>query len=167
MIPADSIKGRKMDHQFIPTTREGLEKSKAELQRLKREERPKAIEAIATARGHGDLSENAEYDAAKEHQEHLEARIADLEDKVNRARIIEATAEEIVFGAHVKVQEVGSSDIEEYQLVGPEESDPIHGKISTHSPMGKAFLRKKKGDVVEVTAPNGVIKMKVLDFWYK
>lgn len=156
-----------MDHQFIPTTREGLERSKEELARLKREERPKAIEAIATARSHGDLTENAEYDAAKERQEQLENRIAELEEKIQRARIIEATAEEIVFGAYVKVQEVGTSDIEEYQLVGPEESNPLQGRISTHSPMGKAFLRKKKGDIVEVAAPNGVIKMEILDFWYK
>ncbi len=156
-----------MDHSFIPTTRDGLEKAKEELARLKREERPKAIEAIATARSHGDLTENAEYDAAKENQEALENRIADMEEKIQRARIIEARADEIVFGAFVKVQEVGSDDIEEYQLVGPEETDPLKGKMSTHSPMGKAFLRRKKGDVVEVIAPNGTIKMKILDFWYK
>jgi transcription elongation factor GreA len=156
------------DKHFIPMTPEGLEKVKAELSRLRKEERPNVIEAIATARAHGDLSENAEYDAAKERQGRVEDRIAELQDKIQRAQIVEtASADQILFGAFVKVQEEGGSEVEQYQLVGADESNPAKGKMSTASPMGKAFLNKKRGDVVEVKIPSGALKMKILDFWYE
>lgn len=152
----------------IPVTRQGLEKIKVELHRLKTKERPKVIEAIAVARAHGDLSENAEYDAAKEKQAQVERSIAELEESVNRANIIEVSSnEEIVFGAYVKVQEVGFSEIEEYHLVGASESNPSEGKISTSSPLGKALLKKKRGETVAVATPNGTINMKIIDFWYE
>lgn len=153
---------------YIAMTKEGVEKAKEKLKRLKSIERPKAIEAIATARAHGDLSENAEYDAAKERQAHLEGKIAELEEKLTRVQIIDTSnANEILFGAHVKVQEDGFPEVEEYHLLGREESNPDKGIISTESPMGKAFLNRKKGDTVKVDAPNGSFKMKILDFWYE
>ena len=152
---------------FISMTKDGLAKAKEELKHAKSVERPKAIEAVAVARAHGDLTENAEYDAAKEHQAQLEGRIADLENQIRRAHVVEiSSTDEIVFGAHVKVKEIGSSDEEEYHLVGAGESNPAQGKISTASPIGKALLNRKKGDTVEIEIPNGSIKMKILDFWY-
>jgi transcription elongation factor GreA len=153
---------------FQPITKSGLDKLKGELEHLKKKERVEVIESIKVARAHGDLSENAEYDAAKERQGHLEARISELEKRIQRAHIIDATSQnEIIFGAHVKVKEVGANEVEEFHLVGDGESNPAAGKISTASPMGKAFIKKKKGDIADVITPGGVIKMEIVDFWYE
>ena len=139
-----------------PITKKGYEALKAELDRLRKIERPKVIEAIAEARGHGDLSENAEYDAAKERQGFIEARIAELERKMADARIVEIagrTSETIVFGATVVVVEQESQQKKQYMLVGQDEADLKDGKISVQSPVGRALIGKRVGELVEVTTP--------------
>ena len=141
-----------------PITKKGYEALKAELDRLKKVERPKIIEAIAEARAHGDLSENAEYHAAKERQGFIEARIKELESKLADARVIETTnrtSETVVFGATVELVEMESRKKKQYMLVGQDEADLKNGKISVQSPVGKALIGKRVGDQVEVTTPRG------------
>jgi len=140
----------------FPMLAEGYEKLTANLKVL-RQERPKIVEAIEVARAHGDLSENAEYHAAKERQGQVEAQIAELEDKVSRAQIIDPTSlsgNRIVFGATVTVLDEDEKPCR-YQIVGQTESDAKHGRISYDSPMGKALIGKSVGDEVEVTVPSG------------
>lgn len=135
---------------------EGYEKLTADLKAL-RAERPKIVEAIEEARAHGDLSENAEYHAAKERQGQVEAQIADLEDKVTRAQIIDPTSlsgNRIVFGATVTVLDDDDKP-SKYQIVGQAESDARRGRISYDSPLGRALIGKSVGDEVEVTVPSG------------
>lgn len=135
---------------------EGYEKLTADLKAL-RAERPKIVEAIEEARAHGDLSENAEYHAAKERQGQVEAQIADLEDKVTRAQIIDPTSlsgNRIVFGATVTVLDDDDKP-SKYQIVGQAESDAKRGRISYDSPLGRALIGKSVGDEVEVTVPSG------------
>jgi transcription elongation factor GreA len=131
----------------VPMLAEGHRKLTDELRRLKVEERPQIVEAIEEARAHGDLSENAEYHAAKERQGHIEATIADLEDRLSRAMVIDPTTlsgDKVVFGATVK-----------YQLVGQVEADASHGRISYNSPLGRALIGRQKGEEVEVSTPSG------------
>ncbi len=147
-----------------PITKKGYEALKAELDRFKKVERPKIIEAIAEARAHGDLSENAEYHAAKERQGFIEARIKELESKLADARIVETanrTSETVVFGATVQLIEVESQQKKEYTLVGQDEADLKDGKISVQSPVGKALIGKRVGDQVEVTTPAKVVEYEV------
>jgi len=135
---------------------EGYEKLIGELRAL-REERPQIVEAIEEARAHGDLSENAEYHAAKERQGQVEAAIADLEDKVSRAHIIDPTTlsgERIVFGATVTLLDNDDKPVR-YQIVGPYEADARLGRISYNSPLGRALIGKRKEDEIEVTVPSG------------
>ncbi len=154
----------------VPLTVSGAEKLRAELHRLKTVERPKVIAAIAEARSHGDLSENAEYDAAKERQGFIEGRIAEMESKLANAHIInpsELDAEgRIVFGATVEMEDLESGDVFTYQIVGDDEADIKHGKISVSSPTARALIGKYEGDVVEVTAPGGVKEYEVLAVKY-
>jgi len=156
----------------VPLTVAGVEKLKAELQRLKSVERPNVIAAIAEARSHGDLSENAEYDAAKEKQAFVEGRIAELESKLSNAQIIdpktlEATAEgRVVFGATVELEDLVAGSQVSYQIVGDEEADLKNGKISVSSPIARALIGKYAGDVAEVMAPGGVREYEVLDVKY-
>jgi transcription elongation factor GreA len=149
-----------------PITKKGYESLKAELDRLKKVERPKVIEAIAEARSHGDLSENAEYDAAKERQGFIESRITELERKLADARVIETTnrtSDTVVFGATVVVAECASQQKRQYTLVGQDEADLKNGKISVQSPVGKALIGRRAGDLVEVQTPAKVVEYEVLE----
>ena len=142
----------------FPITNNGFEKLETELKLLKSTERPNVIKAIAEARAHGDLSENAEYHAAKEKQSFIEGRIADLENKISRAEVINTrvlSGNKIIFGATVTLGEVGSKKNIVYQIVGTEEADVENGKISVSSPLARALLGKKIDDMVEVLSPGG------------
>ena len=141
-----------------PITKEGYETLKQELAHLKSVERPQNIKAIEEARAHGDLSENAEFEAAKDRQGFLDCRIGDLEYKLASADIINPASlpkDRVVFGATVLLENIDTGENIEYQLVGPEESDIEKGKISVSSPLGKAILGKKPGDDVVLKAPGG------------
>lgn len=144
----------------IPITIKGAELLKAELQRLRSVDRPNVIQAIAEARAQGDLSENAEYDAAKERQSFIEGRIAEIEAKLSNAQIIDPTtlnAEgRCVFGATVEVEDLDSGDVSKYQIVGDDEADIKQGKISVSSPIARALIGKSEGEVAEVMAPAGL-----------
>jgi len=142
----------------IPITKGGYEVLKKELSDLKTVERPKNIEAIEVARAHGDLSENAEYDAAKERQSFIQGRINELEYKLANAEVIDPSKiskDKVVFGAKILLENVDTGDEVEYQLVGPDESDIDKGKISVTSPLGKGLLGKIPGDEVVFQAPGG------------
>jgi transcription elongation factor GreA len=142
----------------IPMTAEGYAALDAELKRLKTEERPAIIAAIAEARGHGDLSENAEYHAAKERQAFIEGRVAELEDKIARAQVIDVSklsGKQVKFGATVNLLDEDSGQKARYKIVGEDESDVKGGKISITSPIARALIGKEEGDVVEVMAPGG------------
>jgi transcription elongation factor GreA len=142
----------------IPMTRQGHETLKIELERLKREERPANIRAIEEARSHGDLSENAEFAAAKDRQSFLEGRIAELEYKVANADIIDTSnlsREKAVFGSRVVLENVETGEGVEYQLVGPDESNINAGRISISSPLGSAIIGKKPGDELTIQVPGG------------
>ena len=142
----------------IPITNIGFEKLEEELKILKSMERPTVIKSIAEAREHGDLSENAEYHAAKEKQSFIEGRIADLENKISRAEIIitkKLKSNKVIFGATVTLGEVGKKKQTVYQIVGTEEADVESGKISISSPLARALLGKKVDDTVEVYSPGG------------
>lgn len=140
----------------LPMLAEGYERLIAELKAL-REERPKIVDAIEEARAHGDLSENAEYHAAKERQGQVEASIADLEDKVSRAQIVDPTTlsgDRIVFGATVTLLDDDDKPVR-YQIVGPYEADAKLGRISYNSPLGRALISRRVDDEIEVTVPSG------------
>ena len=140
----------------LPMLAEGYERLTAEL-KLLREERPKIVEAIEEARAHGDLSENAEYHSAKERQGQVEAMIGDLEDRINRAQIIDPTTlsgDRIVFGATVTLRDDKDKPIR-YQIVGQTEADAKVGRISYNSPLGRALIGRKVGEEIEVTVPSG------------
>ncbi|MFN3751420.1 MAG: transcription elongation factor GreA [Thiobacillus sp.] len=154
----------------FPITVIGAEKMRAELQRLKTIERPAVIQAIAEARAQGDLSENAEYDAAKEKQGFIEGRIADLEAKLSHAQIIDPKTLDadgrVVFGATVDLEDADSGDTVTYQIVGDDEADIKSGKISVSSPIARALIGKHAGDTVDVQAPGGVRQYEILDVRY-
>ena len=156
--------------QKIPLTVAGAEKLKAELQQLKSVARPEVIAAIAEARSHGDLSENAEYETAKDRQGFIEGRIAELESKLSHAQIIdpkEIHAEgKIVFGATVTVSDLETDEEATYQIVGDDEADIKIGKISVNSPIARAMIGKEEGDVAEVQAPSGVREYDILNVQY-
>ncbi|MGL6044860.1 MAG: transcription elongation factor GreA [Vogesella sp.] len=154
----------------VPLTVRGAEMLKAELQRLKSVERPSVIEAIAEARAQGDLSENAEYEAAKERQAFVEGRIAELEAKISNAQVIdpnELNADgRVVFAATVKLLDMESDDEVTYQIVGDDEADIKEGKVSINSPIARAMIGKEAGDVAEVVAPGGIREYEILDVLY-
>ena len=154
----------------VPLTITGAELLRQELHNLKTVERPSVIAAIAEARSHGDLSENAEYDAAKERQSFVEGRIADVEGKLANAQIIDPKLLDAegrcVFAATVELEDVGSGDKTTYQIVGDDEANIKQGKISISSPIARALIGKYAGDVAEVTAPGGIREYEVLDVKY-
>jgi transcription elongation factor GreA len=154
----------------IPLTVKGAELMRAELHQLKTVERPKVIASIQEARTHGDLSENAEYDAAKERQSFIEGRIVELEGKLANAQIIDPAHVDAdgrcVFGATVELEEVGSGEPVTYQIVGDDEADIKSGKISISSPIARALIGKYSGDVAEVKAPGGIKEYEILDVKY-
>lgn len=155
---------------MIPLTVNGAERLKEELHQLKTVQRPKVINSIAEARAQGDLSENAEYDAAKEKQSFLEGRIAELESKLANAQIIDPTLLDAegrcVFGATVDLQDMGSGEAVTYQIVGDDEADIKSGKISISSPIARALIGKYSGDVATVQAPAGAREYEILDVKY-
>ncbi len=154
----------------IPLTVIGAEKLRQELHTLKTVERQKVIAAIAEARAQGDLSENAEYDAAKERQSFIEGRIAELEGKISNAQIIDPRLLDAdgrcVFGATVDLQDLSNDDEVTYQIVGDDEADIKDGKISISSPIARALIGKSAGDVAEVVAPGGIKEYEILDVKY-
>jgi len=150
----------------VPFTKDGLENLKQELNRLVNVERPKNIRAIEEARSHGDISENAEYQAAKERQSFLEGRINELQDVINRSEVIEPDdepADRVVFGRTVVLYDVAADKEVTYKLVGPYESDPEKGRISVTSPLGQALIGRETGDAVKVRTPNGVQEYEILE----
>ena len=154
-----------MSNDRIPMSKEGYEKRKAQLDKMKNEDMPRIAEAIAQARGFGDLSENAEFDAAVEAQGMLQARINELQNELGRAFIVERPTtppDHVVFGARVRVLDVEMEEEEEYVLVGPGEEDYDQNKILLASPIGQSLLMKKIGDEVDVPIPRGTLKLKVL-----
>ena len=156
--------------QKIPLTVYGAELLKNELQQLKSVARPQVIEAIAEARSHGDLSENAEYEAAKERQGFIEGRIAELENKLSLAHVInpaEIHAEgKVVFGATVTLEDLSSGEEVRYQVVGEDEADIKQNKIYVGSPIARALIGKEEGDVAEVQAPGGVREYEIISVEY-
>ncbi|RVU77642.1 transcription elongation factor GreA [Lactobacillus xujianguonis] len=147
-----------MAEKSFPMTVEGKEKLEAELKNLKLVKRPEVIHRIKVARSYGDLSENSEYDAAKDEQSHVEDRIAQVEEMLKYAQVVDADAvapDEVAVGKTVTYTEVGTDDPETYTIVGSDESDPLNGKISNDSPIAQALLGKKKGDTVSITTPGG------------
>ncbi|HSO06100.1 MAG TPA: transcription elongation factor GreA [Pelomicrobium sp.] len=154
----------------IPLTVTGAERLRAELQDLKAVQRPAVIQAIAEARAHGDLSENAEYHAAKERQSFIEGRIAELEGKLTNAQIINPALLDAdgrcVFGATVELEDMTNGEVVTYQIVGDDEADIKDGKISISSPIARALIGKTSGDVAEVQAPGGVREYEILDVRY-
>jgi len=150
----------------VPITREGLEKLRQELHDILTVERPKNIKAIEEARSYGDLSENAEYHAAKERQSFLEGKINELEMAISRSEVIEIDKEQtekIVFGTTVELRNIANNRNVIYQLVGPYESDPENSKISVTSPLGKALIGKEEDDPVKVKTPGGVQDFEILE----
>ncbi len=154
----------------IPLTIVGAEKMRAELHELKIVRRPAIIAAIAEARSHGDLSENAEYAAAKERQSFVEGRIAELENKLSNAQIINPALIDgdgcCVFGATIELEDMTSGEVVTYQIVGDDEADIKQGKISISSPIARALIGKSSGDVAEVKAPGGMREYEILDVKY-
>lgn len=154
----------------VPITVNGAEKLKAELHRLKTVERPAVINAIAEARAQGDLSENAEYDAAKEKQGFIEGRIKEIESKLSNAQIIDPSSLDaegrVVFGATVKLEDLESGSEVEYQIVGDDEADIKLGLISISSPIARALIGKYEGDLAIVLAPSGEREYEVLNVRY-
>jgi len=155
----------------IPLTVNGAEKLREELQRLKTVDRPNVIAAIAEARSHGDLSENAEYDAAKERQGFVEGRIQEVEGKLSNAQIIDPKLLDAdgrcVFGATVEMEDQDSGDTVTYQIVGEDEADIKAGKISISSPVARALIGKFAGDIAQVQAPGGMREYEILDVRYE
>jgi transcription elongation factor GreA len=155
----------------IPMTVEGAERLKAELQRLKSVERPAVIQALADARSQGDLSENADYDAAKERQGFIEGRISELEAKLAHAQVIDPAAIEadgrVVFGATVEIEDLENGDRNSYQIVGDDEADIKASKISVNSPIARALIGKTEGDTADVQAPGGMRSFEVVGVRYQ
>jgi len=155
----------------IPMTAAGHAALESELKRRTSEERPRIIEQIAEARGHGDLSENAEYHAAKEAHGHNEGRVAELEDQLSRAEIIDisklAGSKTIKFGATVTLVDEDTEEKKKYQIVGDVEADVKQGRISISSPIARALIGKSKGDTVEVAAPGGARSYEIIDVKYR
>ena len=154
----------------IPMTRNGLEALKKELQQLKSSDRPKIIEAIAEARAQGDLSENAEYESAKERQGFIEGRIAEIESKISQAEVIDPSSinadGRCVFGATVEIEDLDDEVKSTYQIVGDDESSIKDNKISINSPLAKALFGKEEGEIIEFETPGGLKNYEVLKVSY-
>ncbi len=159
-----------MSMDRVPMTVEGFAKMEAELHRLKAQERPRIIAAIAEARAHGDLSENAEYHAAKEAQGMNEARVAELEDKLSRAEVIDPTkmsGDTVKFGATVRLEDEDTEDEVTYKIVGELEANVKEGRVSITSPIARALISKSVGDSVEVVTPKGAKSYEILEVVWK
>lgn len=154
----------------VPLTKFGAELLKQELHKLKTKERPDVISAIAEARAQGDLSENAEYDAAKERQSFIEGRIAELEGKLSAAQVIDPTELDaegrVVFASTVELEDLENGQKVRYQIVGEDEADLKENKVSITSPIARALIGKSAGDVVGVQAPAGIREYEILDVFY-
>ena len=154
----------------LPLTLKGAERLRAELKRLKTEDRPRVIQAIAEARSHGDLSENAEYHAAREQQSFIEGRIKDLEAHLSNSEIIDVTrvsaGGKVVFGATVNLEDQDGGNSVVYQIVGDAEADIRNGWISVSSPIARALVGKQEGDVVDVVAPSGTRSYEIVSVKY-
>ena len=154
----------------VPLTKRGAALLRDELQRLKSVERPAVVNSIAEARAQGDLSENAEYDAAKEKQGFIEGRIAELESKLAAAQVIDPTTVEadgrVVFGATVDLEDLDTGDKVTYQIVGDDEADLEHGLVSVSSPIARALIGKSEGDVASVQAPSGARDYEIVEVRY-
>lgn len=149
----------------VPMTQKGYQRLIEELKRLKGVERPKLVQEIEEARGHGDLSENAEFHAAKERQSLLDVQIREIEDRLARAQVIEVSklsGDKVVFGATVALADGDSGDKVVYQIVGDHEAEPKNGKISISSPIARALIGKREGDEVEVRTPTGIRLFEIL-----
>jgi transcription elongation factor GreA len=151
-------------------TPEGHKKLQEKLKHLISVEKPAVIRAIEEARGHGDLSENAEYDVAKEHQQHLIRQVLEIENILSSAQVIDPSkiiSDKVVFGATVKLHDVDNGEEVSYQIVGAHESDISAGKISIESPIARAMIGKEEGDEVKFTAPSGIKTFEVLEVQYR
>lgn len=158
-----------MSHS-IPLTRESFDALQEELKRLIREERPRVINDIAEARGHGDLSENAEYDAAKHRQSFIEGRIAEIQDKLARAYVVDLSnlkPDKVVFGSTVTLYDTATEEEVCYKIVGEDEADIKFGKISYTSPVGKALIGHRLDDSVKVKVPSGLKEYEIIDIKYE
>ncbi len=156
--------------QRVPMTAEGYEKLKKELDHLLKVERPKNIKEIEEARAHGDLSENAEYHAAKERQSFIEGRIRELQSKLTMAEVVDTSKldpNKVAFGAKVTVFDVETEEEKVFHLVGPDEADASNGKISCTSPVGRSLIGKEIGDTVVVNAPAGRIEYEIVDIRFE
>jgi transcription elongation factor GreA len=156
--------------QSVPLTRESYDALQEELKRLIREERPKVIQDIADARAHGDLSENAEYDAAKHRQSFIEGRIKELQDKLARAYVVDLSKlkpDKVVFGATVTIYDTSSDEEITFKIVGEDEADIRIGKISCTSPVGKALIGHKLDDTVRAKVPSGVKEYEIMEIRYE
>ena len=150
----------------MPITRAGYEKLKKDLEHLKKVAVPENVRAIEEARAHGDISENAEYAAAKERQSFIQGKIQEIENNLATSKIIDLkslTDDKVVFGSTVSIQSLDSDEMTRYQLVGPCESDIAKNKISVTSPIGKALIGKEIGDVVKVKTPGGIRELEIMD----
>ncbi len=150
--------------QRIPISRLGFERLRTELERLKTVESPLVVQEIAIARGHGDLSENAEYDAAKERQGLIEARISELDGKMSLFDVIDMEnikGDKVTFGATVILENIETDEIKKYRVLGPDEADITKGEISVLSPLSRAMIGKKEGDDILVVAPGGDIEYEI------
>ncbi len=157
-----------INQSSVPMTKEGYQALQEELKRLKREERPKVIREIQEARAHGDISENAEYHAAKERQSFIEGKIRELEDKIARAQVIDTPrhSEKVVFGATVLLADVETGEEVRYKIVGADEADIKSGKISISSPVGRALIGHSLDDTVRVKVPSGIKEYEILDITF-
>ncbi len=153
-----------------PMTLAGKAKLENELKNLIHVDRPNVIKAIEEARGHGDISENADYDAAKDRQAMIEGRIAEIQGKLANAEVVDPTqlqSSSIIFGATVELQDLENDEKVKYQIVGEDESDVKQGKISVFSPIARSLIGKKKGDIIEFKSPKGEKEFEVLNFYFR
>ncbi len=153
-----------------PMTLAGKAKLEAELKNLISGERPAVIKAIEEARGHGDISENADYDAAKDRQAMIEGRIAEIQGKLSNAEVVDISllqSSKIIFGATVELQDLELDEKVKYQIVGEDESDVKQGKVSVFSPLARSLIGKQKGDIIELKSPKGEKEFEVLNFYFK
>ena len=161
-----------MADDSVPMTINGKRKLEEELKNLLSVERPNAIKALETARGHGDLSENAEYDAAKEKQSFIEGRIQDINSKLARSQVIDPSqikSDKVVFGATVVMEDINANKTKKvtYRIVGVDEADAPAGRISVNSPMARAMIGKVEGDIVSVSTPNGIREFEIVEFFFE
>lgn len=154
----------------VPLTLKGAEKLRAELKKLKYEERPKVIEAIAEARAHGDLKENAEYHAAREQQGFIEGRIKDIDGKLSNSQIIDVTEMDaggkVIFGSTVILLDIDTEKEEKYQIVGEDEASIKQGRISFSSPIARGLVGKEEGDEISISVPDGMREFEILEVLY-